>query len=167
MHRSLLRVTQSALYGFDICGYTLLRNLLEQVMAERTPKRLADWEILETREVPAASLLADLNTIGGSSFDYYGRNGGIVIGGKAVFIASDGATQGVYVSDGSAKGTTRVASVTDNSKSFAYGLMASGPRGFFEVATTGVGTKLWSTDGTATGRCPTWPRGDPRIEVSV
>ncbi|MGL6073005.1 MAG: hypothetical protein ACRC8S_02465 [Fimbriiglobus sp.] len=123
-------------------------------MAQQTPKRLADWEVLETREVPAASLLADLNTAGGSSFNPYGGNSGFTIEGKAVFIASDGATQGVYVSDGSAKGTTRIATVTADQKSYASDMMSTGSKGFFEVITNTMGTKLWVTDGTAAGTKP-------------
>ena len=124
--------------------------------------RLTGWEKLEDRDQPAAAPLADLATLGASAFlpfDLPGGGGGVV-NGKMFFTAADGPTTiGLYASDGTAAGTTKVADVTSTFRTPAppSGLfppttpvVALGNRVYFTRADA-AGPELWSSDGTAAG----------------
>lgn len=132
----------------------------------RTPskQRLTGFEHLEAREVPAASLLADLVTTPAPSFDLYypvagvGTPAGAVVNGSAVFAANDGTNAvALWKSDGTAAGTKLVAALPT-----APGgpvapwnrpgqFTAAGNKVYFAYSDGIRGNTVWATDGTAAG----------------
>ena len=76
---------------------------------------LRPLEPLEARDVPATGPLADLNTTGAPAFPPLGalEPSGAAVGPAVYFTATDAAgVNGLWRSDGTAGGTTRVADVT-------------------------------------------------------
>ena len=126
----------------------------------QTANRLAGFEPLEAREVPAAIPLADLNTTPAPSFDGFnphlaGVPTGALLNGSAVFVATDGVNPvALWKSDGTAAGTKLVAPM-------AYGpsgpwdrpsqLTAAGNAVFFAYNDGTHGNTVWATDGTTAG----------------
>ena len=133
----------------------------------RTPSksRLAGFEHLEAREVPAALPLADLNPVPAASFPLPygaytdGRPTGAVVGGSVLFAAADGANAAaVWKSDGTAAGTKLVAalpSATPDGSASPWNqpgpFTAAGGKAFFTYADGPGSPAVWVSDGTAAG----------------
>jgi ELWxxDGT repeat protein len=101
-------------------------------------------EALEPRTLLDASLLKDLNTdtLGNSVAAFADLNGTIVFSGRA----PEG--RGLYASDGTPAGTTKLASLVEGASTFGP---VYGGSVYFVSETGGTGVEPWKTDGTADG----------------
>ena len=100
--------------------------------------------------VPAqAHLVEDLAP--GTSGSMLG-NGMATLGESVVFAALVGGEVGLYISDGSAAGTTRIMVLTAATPYASPGsFCAVGSHVYFDWGTTATGSEVWKTDGTLAG----------------
>jgi len=90
-------------------------------------------------------LVYDINDGSGSSNPFYFH----VLNGKLVFDATPVSNDALYVSDGTAVGTSVIMPFGTTTRVLKYSAMANGKLYF--LAYFGTGTQLWQTDGTAAG----------------